>query len=80
MKKVQQKASQGLVINHEEGGLQNVKIVGPKLLVLLRSGNDLRPPSNMAKTSSYRIKITPKLVVPPLQHGKRFFSPPFSKG
>ena len=27
------------------------------------------PPFNMAKTSSYCVKTTPKLFVPPLQHG-----------
>ena len=27
------------------------------------------PPYNMAKTSSYYVKTTPKLFVPPLQHG-----------
>ena len=49
------------------GGLQNGKIAGPKLL---KSGNFTRPPPyNMAKTSSYRVKTTPKLVVPPLQNG-----------
>ena len=37
---------------------------------LLKSGNFLCPPPfNMAKTSNYCVKTTPKLVVPPLQHG-----------
>ena len=64
------------------GGLQNGKIAGPKLFApppqdrvklfappLLKSGNFSCPPYNMAKTSSYRVKSTPKLFVPPLQHG-----------
>ena len=37
---------------------------------LLKSGNFLRHlPFNMAKTSSFHIKTTPKLFVSPLQHG-----------
>ena len=64
------------------GGLQNGKITGPKLFApppqdrvklfappLLKSGSFSCPPYNMAKTSSYRVKSTPKLFVPPLQHG-----------
>ena len=64
------------------GGLQNGKIAGPKLFApppqdrvklfappLSKSGKFLRPAYNMAKTSSYRVKTTPKLFVPPLQHG-----------
>ena len=64
------------------GGLQNGKIVCPKLFApppqdmvklfappLLNIGNFWRPPYNMAKTSSYYVKTTPKLFVPPLQHG-----------
>ena len=65
------------------GGLQNGKIAGLKLFApppqdrvklfapppLLKSGNFLCPPYNMAKTSSYHVKTTPKLFVPPLQHG-----------
>ena len=65
------------------GGLQNGKIAGPKLFApppqdrvklftapLLKSGNFSRPPPyNMAKTSSYCVKTTLKLFVPPLQHG-----------
>ena len=63
------------------GGLQNGKIAGPKHFAtppqdrvklfappLLKSGNFSRCPYNMAKTSSYRLKTTPKLFVPPLQH------------
>ena len=72
--------TKGLVINYGEGGLQNGKIACPKLRPppsrqgknLLRpplSGNFSRPPYNMAKTLSYRVKTTPKLFVPPLQHG-----------
>ena len=61
------------------GGLQNGKIAGPKLFAppppslfappLSKSGNFSRPPYNKAKPSSYRVKTTPKLFVPPLQHG-----------
>ena len=36
------------------------------------------PPYNMAKTSSYSVKTTPQLFVPPLQNGLNFFRPPFS--
>ena len=43
-----------------------VKLFAPPLL---KSGNFSHPPYNMAKTSSYCVKTTPKLVVPPLQHG-----------
>ena len=69
------------------GGLQNGKIAGPKRFApppqdrvklfappLLKSGNLTCPPYNMAKTSSYRVKSTPKLFVPPLQNG--FVAPP----
>ena len=34
----------------------------------------------MAKTSSYSVKTTPKLVVPPLQNGQNFSVPPFRRG
>ena len=64
------------------GGLQNGKIAGPKLFApppqdrvklfappLLKTGKFTRPHYNMAKTSSYRLKSTPKLFVPPLQNG-----------
>ena len=64
------------------GGLQNGKIAGPQLFAtpphdrvklfeppLLKSGNFSRLPYNMASTSSYLLKTTPKLFVPPpLQH------------
>ena len=74
--------SKGLVINYGEGGLQNGKIVGPKLFApppqdrvklfappLLKSGNFSCPLYKMAKTSSYCVNTTPKLFVPPpLQH------------
>ena len=43
-----------------------VKLFTPPLL---KSGNFLLPPYNMAKTSSYCVKATPKLFVPPLQYG-----------
>ena len=76
------------------GGLQNGKIAGPKLFAppppqdnvklfeppRLKSGNFSCPPYNMAKTSSYRVKTTPKLFVLPLQHGNNFFRPPFDRG
>ena len=52
-----------------------VKLYAPPFL---KSGNFSRPPYNMAKTSSYRVKTTPKLFVPPLQHDLNFFRPPFS--
>ena len=70
----------GLVINYGEGGAtkwenrgsetfcgppppqDSVKLFAPPLLI---SGNFTRPPYNMAKTSSYRVKTTPKLFVPP---------------
>ena len=63
--------TKGLVINYGEGGLQNGKIAGPKLFAPPpQDGVKLyMPPYNMAKTSSYRIKTTPKLFVPPLQNG-----------
>ena len=55
-----------------------VKLFAPPLL---KRGNFSRPPPyNMAKTSSYRIKTTPKLFVPPLQHGQNFFRPPLFVG
>ena len=76
------------------GGLQNGKIAGPKLFApppqdrvklfappLLKSGNFTRPPYNMAKTSSYRVKSTPKLFVPPpFRMAKTFSAPPFRRG
>ena len=58
----------GLVINYGEGGLQNGKIAGPKLFAHppSRQGKTFCvPPYNMATTSSYRVKTTPKLVVSP---------------
>ena len=76
------------------GELQNGKIAGQKLFVplpsppppplffFLKSGHFLRPPPppfNVAKTSRYCIKTTPKLVVPPppfSTHGLNFFRPP----
>ena len=64
------------------GGLQNGKIAGPKLFAPppqdrvklfapppFKEWKLYTPPYNMAKTSSYRIKTTPKLFVPPLQNG-----------
>ena len=88
--------NKGLVINYGEGGggykmgkslVQNflhppppqdrVKLFAP---TLLKSGNFSRPPYNMAKTSSYRVKTTPKLFVPPFSMVKTFSAPPFSSG
>ena len=43
---------------------------------LLKSGNVSCPPYNMAKTSSYRVKTTPKLVVPPPSAWIKPFLPP----
>ena len=77
-----------MVINYGEGeGLQNGKIAGPKLFV--RRGKTFRAPPfkewklfthpyNMAKTSSYRIKTTPKLFVlsPPFSMTKKTSPPP----
>ena len=64
------------------GGLQNGKN-RVKLFCALPfkgGGNFLRPTFSMAKTSCYRIKTTPKLVVPSLSTGKTFCAPPFSYG
>ena len=67
------------------GGLQNGKIAGPKPFApppphqdrvklftppLLKSGNFSCPPYNMAKTSSYRVKTTSKLFLPPFSMAK----------
>ena len=43
---------------------------------LLKIGNFWRPPYNMAKTSSYHVKTTPKLFVPPPFSMANTFSPP----
>ena len=58
------------------GGLQNGKIAGPKLFapppqdrVKLFAPPPFKEWIYMAKTSSYRVKTTPNLFVPPLQHG-----------
>ena len=51
-----------------------VKLFVPPL-PLLKSGNFLRPPFNIAKTSSYRIETTPKLVVLPFSMAKTLFAP-----
>ena len=51
----------------------------PPTPIFLKSANFLRPPPfNMAKTSSYHVKTTSKLVVPPLRLGLNFFRTPFS--
>ena len=73
--------SKGLVINYGEGGYKSGKLqvrnfLRPpppqdrvKLFVPppppFKEWKHFVPPCNMAKTSSYRIKTTPKLVVPP---------------
>ena len=82
------------LITGRGGGLQNGKTAGPKLFApppsrqgksfgappLLKSGNFPRPAYNMAKTSSYRIKTTPKLFVPPFSMAQTFSIPPFRRG
>ena len=64
-------------------GVQNGKIAGPELFVppppsrqgktfhapVLKSGNILGPPFDVAATSTYYVKTTPNLFVSPLQHG-----------
>ena len=49
---------------------------------LLKSGNFTRPSYNMTKISSYHVKTTPKLFVPPLSEWLKLFlpSPPFFVG
>ena len=49
---------------------------------LLKSGNFSCPPAyNKAKTSSYHVKTTPKLFVPPpFSMAKTFSAPPFRRG
>ena len=49
---------------------------------LLKSGNFSCPSFNMAKTSSYRVKTTPKRFVPPppFSMAKTFSAPPFHRG
>ena len=87
-------AAKGLVINYGEGGgykmgksrvrnflcpppRDRVKLFSPPLL---KSGNFSRPPYNMAKTSSYRVKTTPKLFVPPPSAWLKLFPPPLFIG
>ena len=83
----------GLVINYGEGGggLQNGKIAGPQLFACLtRRGKTVRnPPTlfqrvetfcgtlSMAKTSSSRVKTTPKLFVHTFSMAKTFSAPLF---
>ena len=46
---------------------------------VFKSGNFLRPPFNMAKTSSYRVKALPQNILcppPPFSMAKTFSSPP----
>ena len=93
------RVTKGLVINYGEGGggggLQNCKIVGPKLFApppppqdrvklfgppLFKSGNFSCPAYNMAKTLSYHVNTTPKLVVPPFNMAKTFSAPPLRRG
>ena len=55
-----------------------VKLFTPPLL---KSGNFSRPPYNMAKTSSYRVKTTPKLFAPPPPSAwLKLFPPPLFVG
>ena len=82
----------GLVINYGEGGATKWENRGPETFCAhpSRQGKTFRAPPpfkewklyalpyNMAKTSSYRVKTTPKLFVPPLQNSSNFFRPPFS--
>ena len=54
-----------------------VKLFAAPPLFFLKSGNFLHhPPFNMAKISSYHVKTTPKLVVPPFTMAKTFFRHP----
>ena len=50
-----------------------VKMLTPPFL---KSGNFSCPPYNMAKTSSYCVKTTPKLCVPPFSMAKTVSAPP----
>ena len=75
------KLCKGLVINYREGGASKWENRGSKTFCapppqdrvklfappLLKGGNLLRPPISIAKTSSYRIKNTPKLFITPIQ-------------
>ena len=77
------------------GDLRNGKIAGPKLVVpspqdrvkLFAPPPPFKgwklfvpPPITMAKTSSFRVKTTSKLVVPPFSMPKTFSVPPFCRG
>ena len=85
----------GLVINYGEEGATNWENRGSETLCTPLSRRDKTfcappfkrvetfcvPPSLMAKTSSYRIKTTPKLVVPPPSAWlKLCLPPPFHRG
>ena len=54
-----------------------VKLFTPPLL---KSGNCSRPPYNMAKTSSYRVKTTQNFLCPPFSTANTFSAPPFRRG
>ena len=84
-------ATKELVINYREGGTTKWENRGSETFCtppsrqgktfrapLLKSGNFSRPPTIMSKTSSYRIKTTPKLVVPPPSAWLKLFPSPFS--
>ena len=73
--------TRGLVINYGEGGATKWENRGSETFCAppSRQGKTFcappfkdwklfAPPYNMAKTSSYYVKTTPKLFVPPLQH------------
>ena len=81
-----------MVINYGEGGYKIGKIVGPKLFAPptpsrqgklyartppFKEWELFAPPFNMAKTSSYHVNTTPKVLSSPLQHGQNP-SPPLS--
>ena len=63
--------NKGLVINYGEGGATKWENRGSETFCAppFKDWKLLAPPYNMAKTSSYRVKTTPKLFVPPLQIG-----------
>ena len=85
--------AKGLVINYGEGGATKWENRGSETFCtppLKTEQNFSRhpfkewklfaSPINMSKTSSYSVKTTPKLFVPPLQHSLKSFRPPFSRG
>ena len=84
----------GLVINYGEGGATKWENRGSETFCAtpsrqgktfrappLKSGNFTRPPPyNMAKTSSYRVKSTQKLFVPPPSEWLKLFLSPLFVG